>query len=50
MAAPIPGPSREVVASVSVVVPSSVDNLQPLVPAVRLTAAAIARALVPVFR
>ena len=50
VAAPITGPSGEVVASVSVVVPSSVENLQTLVPAVRLTAAAVARALAPVFR
>ncbi|GAA0929215.1 IclR family transcriptional regulator [Pseudonocardia zijingensis] len=45
VAAPVVGPSGEVVAGVSVVVPSSVENLQPLVPAVRLTAAAIGRAL-----
>jgi DNA-binding IclR family transcriptional regulator len=52
VAAPITGPGGDVVASVSVVVPSTVDNLQPLVPAVRLTAAAIGRALGPgvVFR
>jgi hypothetical protein len=34
-----------VVAGLSVVVPSSTDNLQPLVPAVRLAAAAVSRAL-----
>jgi DNA-binding IclR family transcriptional regulator len=50
VAAPITGPAGQVVASVSVVVPSSVDNLQTLVPAVRVTAAAVGRALTPVFR
>lgn len=45
VAAPIVGPAGEVVASVSVVVPSTTDNLQPLVPAVRLTAAAVGRSL-----
>jgi DNA-binding IclR family transcriptional regulator len=47
VAAPIVGPSGEVVASVSVVVPSSTENLQLLVPAVRVTAAAVTRALGP---
>lgn len=47
VAAPITGPAGTVVASVSVVVPSDTENLQPLVPAVRLTAAAIGRALGP---
>jgi DNA-binding IclR family transcriptional regulator len=50
VAAPIAGPSGEVVASVSVVVPSSMENLQPFVPAVRLTAAAVGRALGPPLR
>jgi DNA-binding IclR family transcriptional regulator len=45
VAAPITGSSGEVVASVSVVVPSSTEK--PLVPAVRLTAAAVGRALGP---
>jgi DNA-binding IclR family transcriptional regulator len=45
VAAPIAGPAGEVVAGLSVVVPSSTDNLQPLVPPVRLTAAAVSRAL-----
>ena len=47
VAAPIMGPAGDVVASVSVVVPSNTENLQPLVPAVRLTAAAVGRALIP---
>jgi DNA-binding IclR family transcriptional regulator len=47
VAAPIVGPTGDVVASVSVVVPSSTENLQPLVPAVLLTASAVGRALVP---
>jgi DNA-binding IclR family transcriptional regulator len=50
VAAPIVGPSGDVIASVSVVVPSSTENLHQLVPAVRVTAAAISRALAPVFR
>jgi len=49
VAAPITDPAGRVVASVSVVVPSTIDNLQTLVPAVRVTAAAVGRALT-VFR
>jgi DNA-binding IclR family transcriptional regulator len=49
VAAPIAGPSGDVVASLSVVVPSSTENLQPLVPAVRMAAAAVTRALRPRF-
>jgi DNA-binding IclR family transcriptional regulator len=45
VAAPVHGPGGGVVAGLSVVVPSSTGNLQPLVPAVRLTAAAVSRAL-----
>ena len=45
VAAPVCGPGGMVVAGLSVVVPSSTGNLQPLVPAVRLTAAAVSRAL-----
>jgi DNA-binding IclR family transcriptional regulator len=45
VAAPITGPGGRVVAGLSVVVPSRTGNLQPLVPAVRLTAAAVSRAL-----
>jgi DNA-binding IclR family transcriptional regulator len=45
VAAPITGRTGLVVAGLSVVVPSSTGNLQPLVPAVRLTAAAISRTL-----
>ncbi|WP_219416796.1 IclR family transcriptional regulator [Pseudonocardia nigra] len=47
VAAPITGPSGDVVASLSVVVPSSTENLQLLVPAVRVTAAGVSRALHP---
>lgn len=45
VAAPITGPGGPVVASLSVVAPSSTENLQLLVPAVRVTAAAVSRAL-----
>jgi DNA-binding IclR family transcriptional regulator len=45
VAAPITGPGGDVVASVSVVVPSSMENLQPFVAAVRVTAAAVSRVL-----
>jgi DNA-binding IclR family transcriptional regulator len=45
VAAPVHGPGGVVVAGLSVVVPSSTGNLQSLVPAVRLTAAAVSRAL-----
>jgi DNA-binding IclR family transcriptional regulator len=45
VAAPVTGPSGDVVASVSVVVPSGSGNLHLLVPAVRVTAAGISRAL-----
>jgi DNA-binding IclR family transcriptional regulator len=45
VAAPICGADGTVVAGLSVVVPSSTGNLQPLVPAVRLAAAAVSRAL-----
>jgi DNA-binding IclR family transcriptional regulator len=45
VAAPVHGPGGVVVAGLSVVVPSSTGNLQPLVPAVRLAAAAVSRAL-----
>jgi DNA-binding IclR family transcriptional regulator len=45
VAAPVVGRSGAVVAGLSVVVPSSTRNLQPLVPAVRLAAAAVSRAL-----
>ncbi|WP_433288756.1 IclR family transcriptional regulator [Pseudonocardia sp. CA-142604] len=47
VAAPITGPSRDVVASIAVVVPSSTENLQRLVPAVRIGAAAVTRTLRP---
>jgi DNA-binding IclR family transcriptional regulator len=45
VAAPVTDPSGVVVASVSVVAPSGTVNLHQLVPAVRVTAAAISRAL-----
>jgi DNA-binding IclR family transcriptional regulator len=45
VAAAITGPKGEVIASLSVVVPSSIENRHVLVPAVRLTASAISRAL-----
>ena len=45
VAAPITGPSGAVIAAVSVVVPSGGVNLHLLVPAVRVTAAGISRAL-----
>jgi DNA-binding IclR family transcriptional regulator len=45
VAAPVTGPSGVVVASVSVVVPTGSVNLHQMVPAVRVTAAAISRAL-----
>ena len=47
VAAPVTGASGEVVAGLSVVVPGSTSNLQPLVPAVRVTASAVSRALCP---
>lgn len=45
VAAPVVGPAGEVLAGISVVVPSDTENLTLLVPAVRMAAAAIARAL-----
>lgn len=45
VAAPVVGPAGEVLAGISVVVPHTTDNLAPLVPAVRMAAAAIGRAL-----
>lgn len=45
VAAPVTDASGRVVAGLSVVVPSSTENLQLLVPAVRVTAAAVSRAL-----
>ena len=45
VAAPVLGPGGAVVAGLSVVVSSSTGNLQPLVPAVRLTASSVSRAL-----
>ncbi|HEV7897941.1 MAG TPA: IclR family transcriptional regulator [Planosporangium sp.] len=45
VAAPVFGPGREVLASISVVVPSSTKNLYALVPAVRVAALGISRAL-----
>jgi DNA-binding IclR family transcriptional regulator len=48
VAAPIAGPSGDVVAGLSVVVPSALENLQVFVPAVRVAAAGVSRALRPV--
>jgi DNA-binding IclR family transcriptional regulator len=48
VAAPVFGRGREVVASISVVVPSSTANLHGLLPAVRMAASGISRALQPV--
>ncbi len=45
VAAPISGPDGQVVAGLSVVVPSTTENLQLLVPAVRVAAAGVTRAL-----
>lgn len=45
VAAPITGPDGHVVAGMSVVVPSTTENLQLLVPAVRVAAAGVGRAL-----
>lgn len=47
VAAPVTGPSGQVEAALSVVVPGSTSNLQPLVPAVRVAASAVSRALNP---
>lgn len=47
VAAPVAARSGEVVAGISVVVPSRTANLAPLVPAVRMAAGAITRALRP---
>lgn len=45
VAAPITGPDATAVAGLSVVAPSTTENLQPLVPAVRVAAAGVGRAL-----
>lgn len=45
VAAPVVGPTGEVVAGISVVLASGTENLQLLVPVVRVTASAISRAL-----
>jgi DNA-binding IclR family transcriptional regulator len=45
VAAPVVGPAGEVLAGISVVVPSDTENLALLVPAVRMAAAAVSRAL-----
>lgn len=45
VAAPVHGPGEEVIAAISVVVPSSTPNLSPLVPVVRMAALGVSRAL-----
>lgn len=45
VAAPVVGPAGEVLAGISVVVPSDTENLTLLVPAVRMAAAAVSRSL-----
>ncbi len=45
VAAPVRGPADQVVAAISVVVPSSTPNLSPLVPVVRMAALGVTRAL-----
>ncbi|WP_344865222.1 IclR family transcriptional regulator [Amycolatopsis ultiminotia] len=47
VAAPVRGPAGRVVAAISVVVPSRTPNLLPLVPAVRMAAMGVSRALQP---